>query len=97
MKHEWLQKFAHSNKPKRRISIKKPKKMSRRSVTFTEYMAVKKLQKEAFTCIIGHLTSTEVEIFCESFKIFDTHKDGTITVEDIDKALNLGEYDSILE
>jgi len=92
MKHEWLQKFAHSNKPKRRLSIKKPKKMSRRSVTFTEYMAVKKLQKEAFTCIIGHLTSTEVEIFCESFKIFDTHKDGTITVEDIDKALNLGHF-----
>ena len=69
--------------------------ISHRSVRtglFTNYLAVKKLKKAILGCIASNLTQEEVGTLANIFNSMDKNPDGTISLEQLDEAIERGNF-----
>ncbi len=89
--HPWIKEMADPVKkgehsPRQNLLFSSPQ-----SVTFKKYLGMQKLKKAAITYIATHVVSDDVAALEDVFKKIDVNRDGTITLEELDKALKDGE------
>jgi len=85
LKHKWI-------REKSTYSHQRVTHRSRRSVTFTKFMGMKKLKKASLAFIAQHLTKAEVGVLGDIFHDLDSHKSGFITLHELDDALKNGNF-----
>ena len=89
LKHAWLKEQLGDNiMPKNKILSHSGLKSSE----FSKYLAMKKLKKGALGHIAAHLTQAEVGTLEGMFKSLDHNGDGTITVVDLNEAIEKGNF-----
>jgi len=89
LKHKWI-------REKSIYSHQRVTHRSRRSVTFTKFMGMKKLKKAALAYIATHLTKAEVGILGDIFHDLDSHRSGFISLHELDDALKNGNFSTHL-
>lgn len=92
LKHGWLREqlgFEHTQPNTNAISHS-----GSRFGEFSTYLALKKLKKAALGEIASHLTQAEVGTLEEIFRSLDHNGDGTITLVDLNEAIEQGNFSS---
>ena len=90
LKHPWLrEQLGFELLPKTNISH-----TSTKFGEFSKYLAMKKLKKAALGYIAAHLTQSEVGTLEEMFRSLDHNGDGTITMVDLNEAIEQGNFNN---
>lgn len=90
LKHAWLrEQLGFEHVPKTAISHS-----GSRFGEFSKYLALKRLKKAALGQIAAHLTQSEVGTLEEIFRSLDHNGDGTITMVDLNEAIEQGNFNA---
>ena len=91
----WIVEMAGETTPREKRGHRKQRTsiaFAPRSIAFIKYRDMQKLKKAALAWLATNATNDDITALKEVFKKIDVNNDGTITLEEMDKCLEEGEY-----